>query len=72
MSSDTEASILSNQVSENNNNVNDLVMYNSALSKLLDKHAPIRTSTVAERNTVPWMIDAILEVKRVRRQHERP
>ena len=43
----------------------------SVLSKLLDKHAPIRTCTAAERNTVSWMTDAILEAKRVRRQNER-
>ena len=53
-------------------NVNILVSsYNSVLSNTLDKHAPIRTCTVAERSTVPWMTDAILEAKRVRRKHER-
>ena len=53
IASDIEASILSNQLSENSNKIDDLVtMYNTVLSQLLDKHAPIRACTVVVRNTV--------------------
>ena len=52
--------------SENNSNVNGLATrYNTVRFQLLDKHAPIRTSTVAERTIVPWMTDAILEANHV-------
>ncbi len=45
--------------------------YDKVLRELLDKHAPQKTITVAQRPVQPWISDAILEGKRVRRQRER-
>ena len=54
------------------NDVDDAVhMYNTVLSDLLDKHAPLKTRSVTVRNPQPWMNDDIMEKKRLRRKHEK-
>ena len=45
-------------------------MYNTVLSELLDKHAPLNTRSVAVRNPQPWMNDEIMKKKRLRRKHK--
>ena len=45
--------------------------YNTVLSDILDKHAPICTCTVAQRAQKPWITNEFLESKRIRRQLER-
>ena len=45
--------------------------YNTTLSTMLDKHAPLRTRTRVSRPLVPWYSDAIDKAKRSRRKAER-
>ena len=45
--------------------------YNIVLRELLDKHAPLKTRAIAQRQTQPWVNPEILEAKRVRRQCEK-
>jgi hypothetical protein len=45
--------------------------YNTVLRELLDKHAPLKTRAIAQRQTQPWVNPEIIEAKRVRRQCER-
>jgi DNA-directed RNA polymerase subunit F len=45
--------------------------YNSVLTELLDKHAPIKTKTVTSRPTCPWYNAEIAEAKRTRKKAER-
>ena len=45
--------------------------YNSILSALLDKHAPLRTRTRVSRPVVPWYSNEINDAKRSRRKAER-
>ena len=45
-------------------------VYNTVLSELLDKHAPLKTRSVAVRTPQPWMNDEIKEMKRLRRKYE--
>ena len=45
--------------------------YNSTLSALLDKHAPLRTRTRVSRPMVPWYSNEIDDAKRSRRKAER-
>ena len=45
--------------------------YNQILGKLLDKHAPLKETTVTLRPSAPWYTDEVDEAKRVRRQKER-
>jgi len=45
--------------------------YNTVLRELLDKHAPLKKRSIAQRQTQPWINPEILEAKRVRRQCER-
>ena len=66
---DISASVLSKPLPSH---VDDIVSkYNTVLQELLDKHAPVRSRSIAERPTQPWMDDEILEAKRIRRQCER-
>ena len=53
-------------------NLDDLVAcYNSTLTSILDKHAPLITKTVTVRGQVPWFNDDIKNAKQQRRKHER-
>jgi len=45
--------------------------YDSVLSSLLDKHAPVRTKVTSCRNNAPWYNDVIRENKSKRRKLER-
>ena len=45
--------------------------YNTALSSLLDFHAPLKTDYVTSRILQPWMSEEILFVKREKRKSER-
>ena len=45
--------------------------YNSKLTTLLDKHAPVRSKVIRMRTKVEWYTDKIREAKRKRRQLER-
>ena len=47
------------------------VTYNTTLSALLDKHAPLRTRSVVHKTRVPWFTDEIRSMRRLRRQSER-
>ena len=52
--------------------LDDLVnQYNSSLSSILDKHAPVRTKQVMLRHNTPWYTEDIQEVKKRRRKAER-
>ena len=51
--------------------VDDVALYNAVIRMLLDKHAPVRTRSRAQRKPQPWINKAILEAKRIRRQCER-
>lgn len=69
LNEDVAASPLSGSVE---GNVDDLVIsYSSVLSDLLEKHAPLQSRSVAERTPQQWITDHILEVKRLRRKHEK-
>ena len=46
-------------------------MYNSTLSDIIDKHAPVTTRQVQLRNRPPWFNSSILKAKRERRKKER-
>ena len=46
-------------------------MYNSALSRLLDVHAPAKTRKIRNRTDCPWFNSDIAEAKRKRRRLER-
>ena len=45
--------------------------YNSTLSSLLDKYAPLRTKSVANRKRVPWFNHKIKDAIKARRRAER-
>ena len=50
----------------------DLVScYNTTLSDLLDKHAPLFKKTITVRPRVPWFNVTVKEAKRISRKHER-
>ena len=50
----------------------DLVScYGSAMTSLLDKHAPLQEKTITVRPRVPWFNNKIKEAKRLRRRYER-
>ena len=56
----------------NTENVNDLVStYNSGLSALIDKHAPILVKKIYERPQSPWYTEELAQAKRAKRQAER-
>ena len=46
-------------------------MYNSTLSDIIDKHAPVTTRQVQLRSRPPWFNSSILKAKRERRKKER-
>ena len=53
-------------------NVDDAVrLYNNVLQELLDKHAPLKTQTIAQRPQQPWMNEDIREAKKERRRWEK-
>ena len=45
--------------------------YNSTLSDILDKHAPLKTRTVTVHPDAPWINDEIKDKKRQKRKAER-
>ena len=45
--------------------------YNSALSKLIDKHAPRKTKTVRTRTSTPWYSAEICAARKLKRKVER-
>lgn len=45
--------------------------YNTTLSKATDRHAPLKTKTMAVRPAVPWYNNKINTAKRLRRKAER-
>ena len=45
--------------------------YNSTLSKILDKHAPIKSKIVTIHDDAPWMTYTVKEAKREKRKAER-
>ena len=45
--------------------------YNSVVSAIVDKHAPLQSGRVAVRQLVPWFSDALADAKRERRRIER-
>ena len=55
-----------------NDDVEDVTVqmdkYNSVLSSLLDKHAPIRERVVTLRPAASWYTEVIIEEKRMRRR----
>ena len=52
--------------------ITDLVScYNTTLSDLLDKHAPLFKKTITVRPRVPWFNVTVKEAKRISRKHER-
>ena len=58
-----------------NDDVEDVIVlmdnYNSVLSTLLDKHAPIKECVVTVRPAAPWYTEVVIEEKRMRRRLER-
>ena len=48
-----------------------LTLYNSTLSSILDKHAPLITKQFTSRKSNPWITPAILALKSARRKMER-
>ena len=51
--------------------VNVLVkQYDDSLSRILDKHAPLKQMYVVERPMNDWITDNILALKKIRRKHE--
>ena len=51
--------------------VNVLVkQYDDSLSRILDKHAPLKRMYVVERPMNDWITDNILALKKIRRKHE--
>ena len=45
--------------------------YNSSLSTLIDRHAPLQVKTVTIRPKAPWFTEDVQEAKRRRRRAER-
>ena len=45
--------------------------YNSALSKLIDKHAPRKTKAVRTRTSTPWYSSEICPARKLKRKLER-
>ena len=45
--------------------------YESCLSSILDKHAPLKTKVIAVRPTIPWYSDELQSLKSAKRRHER-
>ena len=55
----------------NKNLENSVSQYNTVISGIIDKHAPVRHHKMVLRPTVPWFTDEIHEAKRLLRQLER-
>ncbi|XP_077981930.1 uncharacterized protein LOC144436936 [Glandiceps talaboti] len=56
----------------NNSDLDSLVStYNTVLTELLDKHAPLITKRFTTRPTLPWINDEIRLTRRLRRRAER-
>ena len=54
------------------NNLSQLVdSYNSTLSSLLDKHAPLKTKTIRAKPPNPWFTPALSKLKSARRHLEK-
>ena len=68
---DIENSPLADPVSVSGD-LNDLIcQYNTVLSELLEKHAPLKKRMITLRPAAPWYTDAIRTEKRKRRKLER-
>jgi exonuclease III len=53
-------------------NLSDLVdSYNTTLSSLLDKHAPLKTKTIRAKTPNPWFTPALAKLKSARRHLEK-
>ena len=48
-----------------------VLYYDSLLTNLLDKHAPLKTKCITPRTSAPWFNEEILAAKRKKRQLER-
>ena len=57
---------------ESHKELNELVeCYNKTLTNVLDKHAPLQTKILHQRQRVPWYSDQVLAAKRMRGKAER-
>jgi len=66
---DIASSVLSTALPDD---VDDAVeSYNTVLTELLNKHAPLKTHHVVDRVIQPWMNEEILHLKRQKRRSER-
>ena len=64
--------ILSSKLSEPCNDLNEYVSrYNSALSVVLDKHAPLITRSITPRPNSPWYNENLHSLKRAKHAAER-
>ena len=45
--------------------------YNSVLSVILNKHAPLKTKFISKKGPAPWMTEEIIRAKMLRRKYER-
>ena len=62
----------SNLITHPPTNLSDLVdCYNSTLSSILNKHAPVKTKILRLKPTNPWFTPALNKLKRARRHLER-
>ncbi len=66
---DISESVLCNATPQDLNTV--VSLYNSTLSDILDKHAPLQSRSMVERPHNPWFNDTIKEEKKKRRKCER-
>ena len=55
----------------NSSTSNKVETYNNVLEKLIDKHAPLRSRTVTDRPSAPWMTLDVKQAKAERRRAER-
>ena len=69
LASDIQSSELSQPLPDH---VDDIVhCFDTVLRQLLDRHAPVKSFSVAQRLTQPWINDKILACKRERRECEK-
>ncbi|XP_068749335.1 uncharacterized protein [Montipora capricornis] len=72
LSDDISDSPLASAVDEAGHDLESLlVLYNTSLIGLLDKHAPLKTRTITIRLSAPWYTEDIREEKQKRRALER-
>jgi hypothetical protein len=69
---DIEISSLCNEADSDGHDSSSLVNdYETVLSGLLDKHAPLRTRTIVHRPNTPWFDEKLRNSKREKRKYER-